>query len=86
MLSGLTSSKAPINGVTLNGTTGPTAAQVLQAPPPVRKESVKESITRSVSPEEHQTKTQAVSTLGRSVPDVSPDGRSFSVGEPAHRE
>ena len=42
----------------ING--GPTAAQVLQAPPPFRKENIKEPGTRSVSPEERQLKSQIV--------------------------
>lgn len=36
------------NGI---GHSGPTAAQVLQAPPPARKESSKESSTRSATPD-----------------------------------
>lgn len=37
-----------------NGLAGPTAAQVLQAPPPFRKDTIKEPRTRSVSPEARQ--------------------------------
>lgn len=37
---------------------GPTAAQVLQAPPPFRKDISREPDTRSVSPEERQVKSQ----------------------------
>lgn len=44
----------------VNGSAGPTAAQVLQAPAPFRKDSTKESATRSSSPEERQVKTQPV--------------------------
>lgn len=39
------------NGSFSNGHSGPTAAQVLQAPPPVRLDGGKESTTRSGSPE-----------------------------------
>jgi len=39
------------NGSFTNGHSGPTAAQVLQAPPPVRRDSAKESSTHSASPE-----------------------------------
>ncbi|TFK36906.1 hypothetical protein BDQ12DRAFT_686069 [Crucibulum laeve] len=47
-------SRSPgLNGVLPNGNghSGPTAAQVLQAPPPARKDSVRESSTRGVSPD-----------------------------------
>lgn len=59
VLGGLTSSKNLVNGgPATNGSAGPTAAQVLQAPPPARKDPTKESTTRSASPEERQVKTQ----------------------------
>lgn len=44
----------------MNGLAGPTAAQVLQAPPPSRKDNFREPGTRSVSPEERQVKSQIV--------------------------
>lgn len=44
----------------VNGLAGPTAAQVLQAPPPFRKDVSREPGTRSASPEEHQMKSQIV--------------------------
>lgn len=42
-----------LNGAMLNGSGNgvPTAAQVLQAPPPVRKDSTKESSTRGATPD-----------------------------------
>lgn len=62
VLGGLTSSKNLINGgPAVNGSVGPTAAQVLQAPAPTRKDLSKESTTRSTSPEERQAKTQVES-------------------------
>ncbi|KAG6333636.1 hypothetical protein ID866_5448 [Astraeus odoratus] len=64
VLGGSVSSRNLVNGgPTVNGTTGPTAAQVLQAPPPVRKDTAKESTTRSTSPEERQTKSQTENRL-----------------------
>ncbi|KAH7914778.1 hypothetical protein BJ138DRAFT_1123270 [Hygrophoropsis aurantiaca] len=39
-------------GPPINGYAGPTAAQVLQAPPPFRKDSTKDVTPRSVSPEQ----------------------------------
>lgn len=47
-------SRSPgLNGTMLNGNGhgAPTAAQVLQAPPPVRKDSTKESSTRGPTPD-----------------------------------
>ncbi|KAI6162014.1 hypothetical protein EDD17DRAFT_1873930 [Pisolithus thermaeus] len=62
VLGGVASSKNSVNGgPTVNGSVGPTAAQVLQAPPPARKDPTKESTTRSTSPEERQAKTQVES-------------------------
>lgn len=43
-----------------NGLAGPTAAQVLQAPPPSRKDITGEPGTRSVSPVERQGNCQIV--------------------------
>ena len=49
-------SRSPgLNGSLTNGHPGPTAAQVLQAPPPARRDSGKESIARSESPESVST-------------------------------
>jgi len=42
-------SPGSLNGATVNGHNGPTAAQVLQAPPP-RRDSPRDSNTRSGSP------------------------------------
>jgi len=45
-------SRSPgLNGSLTNGHSGPTAAQVLQAPPPVRRDSGRDSIICSESPE-----------------------------------
>jgi hypothetical protein len=47
-------SRSPgLNGAMLNGIghSVPTAAQVLQAPPPVRKDSTKDSSTRGTTPD-----------------------------------
>jgi len=47
-------SRSPgVNGVLTNGNGyyGPTAAQVLQAPPPIRKDSTKEPSTRGATPD-----------------------------------
>lgn len=44
------------------GHLGPTAAQVLQAPPPVRKEASKESSTRGTTPEPVRNTSVKVST------------------------
>lgn len=56
-----TSSRSSANGAPVtNGLPGPTAAQVLQAPPPFRKDATREAGTRSVSPEELQAKSQIV--------------------------
>jgi hypothetical protein len=46
----------------VNGSYGPTAAQVLQAPAPTRKETAKD-LTRTASPEQNSVKNQAVSSL-----------------------
>lgn len=43
-----------------NGLAGPTAAQVLQAPPPSRRDITREPGTRSVSPVERQAKSHLV--------------------------
>ncbi|KAL4070766.1 hypothetical protein J3A83DRAFT_4372942 [Scleroderma citrinum] len=59
VLGGSASSRYLVNGgPAINGSAGPTAAQVLQAPPPVRKDSAKESTAHSTSTEERQLKTQ----------------------------
>lgn len=51
------------NGILPNGN-GPTAAQVLQAPPPLRKENSKESSPRVLSPDlGNHTGTQVRETL-----------------------
>lgn len=57
-----------------NGLAGPTAAQVLQAPPPFRKDMTKEPGTRSASPEERQTKshTVGIDKTPRNVPLIIP--------------
>lgn len=47
----------------VNGSYGPTAAQVLQAPAPTRKETAKDLATRAASPEQNSVKNQAVSLL-----------------------
>lgn len=51
----------------VNGSCGPTAAQVLQAPAPARKETVKDPVTRAASPEQNSVKNQAVSFIGSSL-------------------
>jgi len=50
----------------VNGSYGPTAAQVLQAPAPVRKDITKDPAIRAASPEQHPIKNQAVCVIGRS--------------------
>ncbi|KAG8219645.1 hypothetical protein J3R82DRAFT_600 [Butyriboletus roseoflavus] len=57
--SSTTSSRSSVSGAPVtNGLAGPTAAQVLQAPPPSRKDITREPGTRSVSPVERQVKGQ----------------------------
>lgn len=61
--SSTTSSRSSVSGAgapVTNGPAGPTAAQVLQAPPPSRKDIIREPDTRSVSPVEHQVKSPIV--------------------------
>ncbi|KAF9229070.1 hypothetical protein BS17DRAFT_798713 [Gyrodon lividus] len=71
-----TSSRSSVNGApAVNGPAGPTAAQVLQAPAPLRKESQKESVAPSSSPEEHQAKSQSESRLIE-VNGAQPNGTS----------
>ncbi|KAH7930514.1 hypothetical protein BV22DRAFT_1054634 [Leucogyrophana mollusca] len=51
-------SRSSVNGgPPVNGHVGPTAAQVLQAPPPFRRESTKDATTRSASPEQYAPKS-----------------------------
>ncbi|KAI6047806.1 hypothetical protein EDC04DRAFT_2863981 [Pisolithus marmoratus] len=69
VLGGLTSSKNLVNGgPAINGSAGPTAAQVLQAPPPC-----------PTSPEEHQAKTQVVSATQAFLCDKTPNGTASST-------
>ena len=49
-----------------NGLSGPTAAQVLQAPPPTRKDGSKESSTRGTSPDPGRGNPSKVRTCGAS--------------------
>lgn len=67
----------------INGVAGPTAAQVLQAPPPFRKDMTKEPETRSVSPEERQMKSQTVrfAHIPRNVPLMIFSGSQCDGGE-----
>jgi hypothetical protein len=62
-----TPSRSPgLNGVMLNGNghSTPTAAQVLQAPPPVRRDSTKDSSTRVTTPDSvRSTATKVRPTL-----------------------
>ncbi|KIJ21945.1 hypothetical protein PAXINDRAFT_159931 [Paxillus involutus ATCC 200175] len=74
-----TSSRSSVNGApAVNGPAGPTAAQVLQAPAPFRKESQKESTTRSTSPEERQAKSQ-VESRPIDVNGAQPNGTSSGI-------
>jgi hypothetical protein len=57
---------------------GPTAAQVLQAPPPFRKDMTKEPETRSVSPEERQMKSQTDHNVTEVNP-AQPNGATGNV-------
>lgn len=61
-----------------NGLAGPTAAQVLQAPPPFRKDTIKEPRTRSVSPEERQVKSQT-DNKSTEVNGTQPNGATGNV-------
>jgi hypothetical protein len=57
----LAASVTPPKLVNGNGHSGLTAAQVLQAPPPARKDASKESSTRDTTPEPAQGGTSKVS-------------------------
>ncbi|KAI9570401.1 hypothetical protein HD554DRAFT_2086024 [Boletus coccyginus] len=75
-----TSSRSSVSGApATNGLAGPTAAQVLQAPPPPsRKDVTKEPGTRSVSPEERQAKSQIDDKLTE-VNGAQPNGATGNV-------
>lgn len=66
----------------VNGSCGPTAAQVLQAPAPPRKETTKDPATRAASPEQHSVKNQAESKPA-GVNGVQPNGTPATVPPPA---
>ncbi|KAG6381009.1 hypothetical protein JVT61DRAFT_5404 [Boletus reticuloceps] len=74
-----TSSRSSVSGAPVtNGLAGPTAAQILQAPPPSRKDTTKEPRTRSVSPEERQVKSQSDNKLTE-VHTAQPNGTTGNV-------
>ncbi|KAF8560184.1 hypothetical protein OG21DRAFT_1480019 [Imleria badia] len=74
-----TSSRSSVSGAPVtNGLGGPTAAQILQAPPPFRKDMTKEPGTRSVSPEERQIKSHTDHKLTE-VHATQPNGATGNV-------
>jgi hypothetical protein len=66
----------------VNGSYGPTAAQVLQAPAPARKDTTKDPATRAASPEQNSVKNQAESKPA-GVNGVQPNGTPATVPPPA---
>jgi len=75
-------SRSPgVNGVFTNGNAyyGPTAAQVLQAPPPMRRDSAKEPSTRGATPDPVRPAQPAakepklLESNGSSTPDLNHD-------------
>jgi len=67
----------------VNGTghNGPTAAQVLQAPPPVRKEGSKESSTRGTTPDLTQGNTDTVKETITEVNDSAHENTTPAQGQ-----
>ncbi|KAG9314196.1 hypothetical protein JVU11DRAFT_4982 [Chiua virens] len=74
-----TSSGSSVNGAPVaNGLAVPTAAQVLQGPSLVRKDTYREAGARSVSPEESQTKNQVDNKLTE-VNGTQPNGATGNI-------
>ncbi|KIJ65023.1 hypothetical protein HYDPIDRAFT_175090 [Hydnomerulius pinastri MD-312] len=71
-------SAPPSSRSSVNGSAGPTAAQILSAPAPFRKDSTKESVTRSSSPEERQAKSPS-ENRPTEVNGVQPNGTSNTI-------